>query len=99
VPLAMLPRDLPEVLAEFQAFLLARATAFRDERNATVDSWEEFTTAEATNWALALHCGQAACQDDIKADTAATLRCVPPRRTTKRERVCDARHPPLTADG
>ncbi|MCM6773459.1 proline--tRNA ligase [Nocardia sp. CDC159] len=72
-----LPRALPELLDEFQAYLLARATAFRDERTRTVDDWDEFAAAVASGWALALHCGAAACEDDIKSVTAATPRCVP----------------------
>jgi prolyl-tRNA synthetase len=77
LPLATLPEVMPQVLSEFQAFLLARATAFRDTRTAVVGVWEEFVAAVATGWALALHCGRPECEDDIKADTAATPRCVP----------------------
>ena len=31
----------------------------------------------ATGWALALHCGEQACEDEIKAETTATARCIP----------------------
>ena len=31
----------------------------------------------ATGWALALHCGEQACEDEIKAKTTATPRCIP----------------------
>jgi len=71
------PGILPGVLEEFQAFLLKRATEFRDSRTATVDSWGEFVEAVATGWARAFHCGRPFCEDDIKAETAATPRCVP----------------------
>ncbi|HEY6796408.1 MAG TPA: proline--tRNA ligase [Kineosporiaceae bacterium] len=77
LPLATLPEAMPGLLDAFQDFLLARATAFRDERTATVDTWADFTGAVSTGWALALHCGQPSCEDEIKADTAATPRCVP----------------------
>jgi prolyl-tRNA synthetase len=43
----------------------------------TVNSWAEFTKAVETGWASALHCGQPACEDEIKAETAATPRCIP----------------------
>ena len=33
--------------------------------------------AVATGWALALHCGTPECEDDIKAATGATARCIP----------------------
>ena len=42
-----------------------------------VNSWPEFTAAVAVGWALALHCGEQACEDEIKAETAATPRCIP----------------------
>ncbi|MFL6139567.1 MAG: proline--tRNA ligase [Frankiaceae bacterium] len=68
---------LPAVLDGVQDELLRRATEFRDSRTATVDTWEAFADAVATGWALALHCGRAECEDDIKAETTATPRCVP----------------------
>lgn len=77
VPLDALPALLPRVLTEFQEFLLARATAFRDEHTRAVGAWGEFAEAVAAGWALALHCGAGACEDEIKAATAATPRCVP----------------------
>lgn len=72
-----LPETMPGVLDDFQAFLLARATAFRDDHTRTVDNWEDFADAVSTGWALALHCGIAACEEEIKSLTAATPRCVP----------------------
>ena len=71
------PLRLAAELTEFQDFLLRRATEFRDDRTFRVGSWPEFTEAVGIGWALALHCGEAACEDDIKAETAATPRCVP----------------------
>jgi prolyl-tRNA synthetase len=71
------PERLPMELSAFQELLLQRATTFRDERTVSVDSWPEFTEAVATGWALALHCGTPECEDEIKAETAATPRCVP----------------------
>ena len=77
VPLAVLPVAIPEILNDFQAFLLARATAFRDERTHQVDSWEDFTRAVSAGWALALRCGQPACEAAVKAETSASPRCLP----------------------
>jgi len=57
--------------------LAQRAADFRDEHTVTVNSWPEFTAAVATGWALALLCGDEACEDEIKAETAATPRCIP----------------------
>jgi prolyl-tRNA synthetase len=75
--LADAPRTLVGVLDDFQALLLQRATEFRDRNTATVDDWGAFAKAVSTGWAQVFHCGRPVCEDDIKAKTAATPRCVP----------------------
>lgn len=77
IALDALPREIPAILEEFQSYLLARATAFRDEHTRTVEDWEEFTDAVSTGWAVALHCGTRECEEQIKSVTAATPRCIP----------------------
>jgi prolyl-tRNA synthetase len=77
VPLGSLAQRLAAELTAFQEMLLLRATEFRDEHTAVADTWPEFTAAVATGWALAFHCGQQSCEDEIKAETAATARCIP----------------------
>jgi prolyl-tRNA synthetase len=77
LPLAELDSRLPMLLDDFQAELLARATAFRDEHTRTVDSWEDFAAAVAEGWALAFHCGRGECEDEIKVETTATARAIP----------------------
>jgi prolyl-tRNA synthetase len=77
VSLDSAPARLAFELTAFQELLLARATEFRDARTATVDAWEDFAEAVKTGWALAFHCGQPQCEDEIKAATSATARCVP----------------------
>jgi prolyl-tRNA synthetase len=77
VSLDSAPARLSLELSAFQELLLRRATEFRDARTQTVDSWDEFAAAVATGWACAFHCGQPACEDDIKAATSATPRCIP----------------------
>jgi len=71
------PGRLADELAAFQDLLLERATAFRDSHTVTTDEWHDFVTAVATGWALALHCGTRECEEEIKAETGATARCVP----------------------
>jgi len=68
---------LTGMLGEYQDFLLARATAFREQNTATVSGWDEFRQAVSAGWALAFHCGSPACEDEIRAETGATPRCVP----------------------
>ncbi|MFI6904820.1 proline--tRNA ligase [Nonomuraea sp. NPDC050394] len=77
IPLDSVAAIMPGVLADFQAFLLRRATGFREDRTRAVGTWEAFADAVTTGWASALHCGRAVCEDDIKAESAATPRCVP----------------------
>jgi prolyl-tRNA synthetase len=86
------PGTLVTALAEFQDFLLRRATGFRESQTSSVRSWAEFTEAVTTGWATALHCGRANCEDEIKSETAATPRCIPadaPAETGRCVR-CDA---------
>ncbi len=71
------PRGWRDELAAFQDLLLERAAAFRDSHTVAVDEWDEFVKAVATGWALALHCGSRECEEEIKAATGATARCVP----------------------
>jgi prolyl-tRNA synthetase len=77
IPLGAAPELLAAELTEFQAMLARRAADFRDERTAVVNSWPEFVAAVSVGWALALHCGDQACEDEIKAETTASPRCIP----------------------
>jgi prolyl-tRNA synthetase len=77
IPLDRAPELLVAELAAFQVMLARRAADFRDVRTAVVNSWPEFVAAVATGWALALHCGEQSCEDEIKAETTATPRCIP----------------------
>jgi len=77
ISLAGAPDALVQLLDEVQSRLLDRATRFRDEHTRIVDDWDQFVQAVQTGWALALHCGQATCEADIKASTGATPRIVP----------------------
>ena len=77
VPLSSITERVVDELAAFQDMLLARATEFQDSHTVTVDTWPGFVAAVAGGWARALHCGLQACEDEIKAETAATPRCIP----------------------
>ena len=77
VSLDSAPARLEAELTSFQSMLLQRATEFRNAHTVTVNSWEEFAGAVKTGWAVAFHCGQADCEDEIKAATSATPRCIP----------------------
>jgi prolyl-tRNA synthetase len=77
IPIAEAPERLAVELTAFQAMLKRRAADFRDQHTAVVSTWPEFAAAVATGWALALHCGEPDCEDEIKAETTASPRCIP----------------------
>ncbi|ALG08490.1 proline--tRNA ligase [Kibdelosporangium phytohabitans] len=77
MPLDAVAAALPGMLDEFQQLLFDRAAEFRESRTATVDSFDDLRTAVSEGWARALHCGRPRCEEEIKAETAATPRCVP----------------------
>jgi prolyl-tRNA synthetase len=77
VALSSLASSLSERLAAFHTALLDRAQAFMDAHRVIVDDWAAFEVGVADGWVDALHCGQPSCEDEIKALTAATPRCIP----------------------
>jgi prolyl-tRNA synthetase len=79
IPLADLTTRVPELLAEIQRNLLARARKFRDDNTSEAGSWSEFTAAMAgrPGFVIAPWCGDADCEAAIKAETQATLRNIP----------------------
>ena len=77
VPLDEFVTAVPERLDAYHEQLLERARSFRDERSAAVDDWDTFAEQVAVGFAYALHCGEDACDDEIKAQTSATPRCIP----------------------
>ena len=87
VSLDSAPARLGFELNAMQSLLLQRATDFRDSHTVTVNSWAELAEAVKTGWALAFHCGQPGCEEDIKAAASATPRCIPAEGAAE-EGVC-----------
>jgi prolyl-tRNA synthetase len=79
IPMADLATRIPELLAEIQANLLARARTFREEHTSEANTWAEFTAAMEgrPGFVIAPWCGSAACEAEIKSETQATLRNIP----------------------
>src|SRR5262245_53849930 len=77
IPLETAPEQIARVLEDFQAFLFRRASEFRESMTRSLDSWVEFAEVVAAGWARAFHCGLPECEDEIKALTTATPRCIP----------------------
>jgi prolyl-tRNA synthetase len=76
IPLDQLATRVPELLEAYHDLLVQRALGFRLERTAVVDDWGTFVEQVAIGFADVLHCGRTACEDDIKAETAATPRAI-----------------------
>ena len=79
IPMSELGTQIPALLAEIQAGLLAKAIAFREAHTTHVATWDEFTQAMEgrPGFVVAHWCGSADCEASIKADTQATLRNIP----------------------
>ncbi|MDP8929005.1 MAG: proline--tRNA ligase, partial [Actinomycetota bacterium] len=77
VSLETLAADLPRHLRDYHKLLLGRATAYRDAHSDEIDTWGDFVAQVQAGFAYALHCGRPECEDEIKAETTATPRCVP----------------------
>ncbi|HEY3115741.1 MAG TPA: proline--tRNA ligase [Chloroflexota bacterium] len=79
MPLANLAPRLSELMVSIQQSLFARALEFRaahTHRVQTVDEVAEQMERER-GFFWAPWCGNAACEDEVKARTGATLRCIP----------------------
>ncbi|GAC1447588.1 MAG: proline--tRNA ligase [Ktedonobacterales bacterium] len=78
---AEVARRVPELLEEIQHALYAQALAFRQSRTYRASTFEEFAALLADRSKLgfieAWWCGDAACEAEIKAETQATIRCLP----------------------
>jgi prolyl-tRNA synthetase len=72
-----LARSLPARLDAYHDALLGRASEFLASHRCAADTWPVFEAGVAVGFVDALHCGQPSCEDDIKAATGATPRCIP----------------------
>lgn len=75
-----LPDHVRALLETIQQSLFERARTFREEHTTRVDSYEEFKRIleGRPGFVVAGWCGSAACEAQIKAETQATLRNIPP---------------------
>jgi prolyl-tRNA synthetase len=67
------------LLEEIQRSLYERARRFRDEHTHVVDDYEVFKelVADEGGFLRCRWCGSGACEDQIKQETMATIRCIP----------------------
>jgi len=77
VPMAGLAGAVGEMLETVQAAMLARAREFLAANTAQVGGYDELRDAVAKGFALAWWCGSSECEQKVKEDTRATIRCIP----------------------
>jgi prolyl-tRNA synthetase len=79
VLLATLASTVEALLTDLQSTLFAAARQMLSDHLVSVDSYAELADRAATNagWSLASWCGDAACEARVKAETKATIRCIP----------------------
>lgn len=74
---AGLAAAVARTLEEIQQALFDRALAERRRKTFAVSEYGEFKSAVEQGLAYVFWCGNAACEEKIKAETKATLRCIP----------------------
>ena len=79
VSLDEIEAKISELLDTIQSDMLERARAPRDSHTYVATTYDEFvkTINEKPGFVKAMWCGDQACEDKIKEDTAATSRCMP----------------------
>ncbi len=75
--LADLPATIERLLVEIQQSLQDKALAFREANTHDPKDYAEFKAAVETGFAFSFWCGGAKCEEQIKEETKATMRCIP----------------------
>jgi len=77
------------LLEAIQKALYERALQFRNANTADAANYEEFKTVVERGFAHSFWCGNGQCEQKIKEDTKATLRCIPlEQHETKGNCIC-----------
>jgi len=77
VPQEQVTEAVPTLLDAIQKSLYERALAFRNGNTAEPGDYEEFKSAVEKGFAFSWWCGGSECEQHIKEETKATLRCLP----------------------
>jgi prolyl-tRNA synthetase len=77
VALADLPTTIEKLLTEIHQSLYDKALAFRRAKTHETNSYDDFKNAVETGFAYAFWCGSGGCEEQIKEETRATMRCIP----------------------
>jgi prolyl-tRNA synthetase len=77
VPQQGIASAVSEMLVEIQKSLYDRALAFREANTSDPSTYEDFRKAVEKGFAFSWWCGGVACEEKIKEETKATMRCIP----------------------
>jgi prolyl-tRNA synthetase len=76
-PQAGFAKAATQMLEEIQQALFDRAFAFRKTNTVEPHNYEEFKQAVERGFAYSFWCGSGECEENIKNETKATMRCIP----------------------
>src|SRR6516164_30319 len=76
-PLADLAGTIEKLLADLHQSLFDKALAFRRANTRETKSYDELKVAVESGFAFAHWCGNGECEEKIKEETRATMRCIP----------------------
>ena len=77
IPIADVAETAIKMLETIQSDMLKRATEFRDANTFEPKDYDEFKGTIENGFARARWCGNAECEDKVKEETQATIRCIP----------------------
>jgi len=79
VSLDNLTQTVDALLKEIQKNLYDKALKMREEKTSTAENMDEFKTRlkENPGFIKGMWCGERSCEDKIKEDTGASIRCIP----------------------
>ena len=77
IPIADVAETATQMLDTIQADMLKRATEFRDANTFEPTNYDSFKEVIENGFARAWWCGNVECENQVKAETQATIRCIP----------------------
>ena len=77
VPIADVAETATQLLEIIQSDMLRRATEFREANTFETENYDSFKEIVENGFARTWWCGKAECEDKVKEDTQATIRCIP----------------------
>ncbi len=77
VSMADLPSTIEKLLVEIHQSMFDKALAFRRANTDETATYDHFKKAVETGFAFAHWCGSGECEEKIKEETRATMRCIP----------------------